>query len=98
MIVGRIIGWLLLVLAIAVAGHEAIISLDAGEYRVFAGGELWRKIDLASLNMAQAGIQRRLWPWLWDPIILNVLLLPTWVVLGVPGAVMAWMFRIRKDR
>ena len=98
MVVGRAIGWLLIALAIAVAGHEAILSLEAGGYRPFAFGELWSKIDTASLNLLQAVIQRYVWPWLWDGVIVQVLLLPAWVVLGVPGLVVAWFFRHRYGR
>ncbi len=96
MVVGRVLGWVLIVLAVATAGHEAISSLDAGVYDRLAFGELWAKIDIASLNLVQAVIQRYLLPWLWDGVILNIILLPAWVVFGVPGVVVAWAFRVRK--
>jgi hypothetical protein len=95
MVVGRVVGWLLIVLAVAMAGHEGVTSLDAGAYDKLAFGELWAKIDIASLNLIQAGIQRHLWPWLWDVVILNIILLPAWVVLGVPGIALALAFRKR---
>ncbi len=99
MIAGRVIGWLLIVLAVATAGHEAITSLDAGAYVSFAFGTLWAKIDLASLNLVQAVIQRYVSPWLWDVVIVNIILLPpAWIVLGVPGIVVAWAFRVRGGR
>ena len=98
MIAGRVIGWLLMVLAVATAGHEAISSLNAGAYDILAFGELWAKIDIASLNLVQAVIQRYVSPWLWDVVILNIILLPAWLVLGVPGIVMAWAFRARGGR
>ena len=96
MVVGRVLGWALIVLAVATAGHEGIAWLDAGAYDRLAFGELWAKIDIASLNLIQAVIQRYIWPWLWDGLILNVLLMPAWAVLGVPGAVLAWTFRARR--
>ncbi len=98
MIVGRIIGWLLIVLAVATAGHEAITSLDAGAYDSLAFGELWAKIDIASLNLIQAVVQRYVWVWLWDGVILNLLLLPAWAVLSVPGILMVLGFRVREGR
>ena len=98
MIVGRVIGWLLIVLAVATAGHEAITSLDAGTYDSLAFGALWAKIDLASLNLVQAVIQRYISPWLWDGVILNIILLPAWVVLSVPGIVLVLAFRVRGGR
>ncbi len=96
MVVGRVLGWLLIVLAVAAAGHEAISSIDAGAYKMFAFGTLWAKIDIASLNLIQAVIQRYVWPWLWDGVILNLLLLPAWAVLSVPGILLVLGFRVRE--
>ncbi len=98
MIVGRVVGWLLIVLAVATAGHEAIASLDTGAYDRLAFGELWAKIDIASLNLIQAVVQRYVWVWLWDGVILNLLLLPAWAVLSVPGILMVLGFRVREGR
>ena len=98
MVVGRVVGWLLIVLAVATAGHEAIASLDAGAYKMLAFGGLWAKIDIASLNLIQAVVQRYVWVWLWDGVILNLLLLPAWAVLSVPGILMVLGFRVREGR
>ncbi len=95
MVVGRVVGWLLIVLAVATAGHEVIASLDTGAYDRLAFGELWAKIDIASLNLIQAVIQRYVWVWLWDGVILNLLLLPAWAVLSVPGMLLVLGFRER---
>ncbi len=95
MVVGRVLGWLLIVLAVAAAGYEGISSIDAGAYDELAFGELWAKIDIASLNLVQAVVQRHIWPWLWDAVILNLLLLPAWAVLSVPGIIMVLAFRTR---
>ena len=98
MVVGRVVGWLLIVLAVATAGHEAIASLDRGAYDRLAFGELWAKIDIASLNLIQAVVQRYVWVWLWDGVILNLLLLPAWAVLSVPGILLVLGFRVREGR
>ena len=95
MMVGRIIGWVLLVAALAVAGYEAMAALNAGAWRPIAFGELWFKLHAASLNGAQAGIQRYLAPWLWEPGITSILRLPSWVVLGIPAAALLWFCRRR---
>ena len=96
MIVGRVLGWLLIGLAVATAGHEVIASLDTGAYDMLAFGELWAKIDIGSLNLIQAVVQRYVWVWLWDGVILNLLLLPAWAVLSVPGILMVLGFRVRE--
>ncbi len=91
----RIIGWILIVLAIATAGYEAVAWLTAKSYTAFAFGTLWSLIDLASLNVFQAAIQRHVWPLLWDGVIIPVLLTPSWVVFGVPGLLIVWACRRR---
>jgi uncharacterized RDD family membrane protein YckC len=49
-------------------------------------GEALFALEPAFLNTFQAGVQRRLSPWLWDAVILPVLLWPVWVLPGVLGA------------
>ena len=42
-------------------------------------------MSAASLNLVQAVVQRYLLPALWDPVLVTLLLLPAWIVVGVPG-------------
>lgn len=86
-VAGRIIGWALFLIGVAVGGYEVISGLIAPEYRMIALGELWFKVDAGSLNALQAGIQRYIAPWLWDSVMLPILQLPAWTVFAVPGAV-----------
>ena len=83
---GRIIGWILLALALVLIGHEALNALEGEGYRLIALGELWFRLDQAmgtgSLNVSQAVIQRYVWAWLWEGIIQNILAAPAWLVLG----------------
>ena len=95
---GRMTGWLLLLLAAAALGYEAMAALDSGTWRTRALGEIWFAIDVGSINLAQAVIQRYLWPFLWEPVITSVLLLPGWAVFGAPGLVLARICRARKRR
>ena len=97
MSVGRILGWLLIVLAVVAAGHEVISLLDSGQYDRLAFGELWAKLDIASLTLFQAVVQRYVWVWLWDGAMLKLLLLPTWAVLSIPGILLVLGFRVRAN-
>lgn len=40
------------------------------------------------LNTLQAGVQRRLAPWLWDDVLLPVLLAPNWLPFAVIGVLL----------
>ena len=93
MIVARIIGWVLVVIAIGAVGHEGFSWLESGSYRTFAFGEMWAGINRGSLNLIQAGIQRQVSPLLWEQVVLRSLLAPAWLVLAVPGAALAFSFR-----
>lgn len=96
MIVGRAIGWLLLAAACGAAGFEIFAAIQAGAWRPVAAGELWFKLDAASLNAAQAGVQRHVAPWLWDPVITWILLAPAWAVFAVPGGLLLWLCQKRE--
>jgi hypothetical protein len=98
MFVGRIIGRILVLIAVGIAGHEILTYVDGEDYRFIALGELWYKIAPASLNMLQAGIQRNLSPWLWEAVVTPVLLWPAWSVTGLPGLILMWLFRGQRRR
>lgn len=84
----RLIGGLLLLLALGILGWDAYRYAAAGgsaPFRPAAGGELWYALDPGSLNLTQAVIERYLWPPLWDPGLLSVLLWPAAAVLAGLG-------------
>ena len=98
MIVGRIIGWILLIAGLLLIGAELLASLQAGEWAPMLLGQLWFEFDSESLNFVQAIIQRYLLPFLWDPMIVTLLLAPAWVTFLVPAVVLLIIFRKREDR
>ena len=101
MIVGRVIGWILLFAALAVLARDVIASVDAGSLTLIAAGELWFNLHQTSLQVAEPAIARHIpviGPWLWHPVISTLLTWPALFVLGVPGLVLAWLFRSRRRR
>ena len=98
MIVGRILGGLITAVALMAAGAEILASLEAGAYQGLAIGHLWFKMDVASLNLSQAVVQRYVHPSLWDPVIVTVLQWPAWIVFGVLGPALAFLCRKRNRR
>lgn len=85
-------------LALATLGYEAFLAIDTGTWRLVALGEIWFKLDSQSLNGAQAGIQRYVSPYLWEPVITTVLLWPAWAVFGAPAVILIQLFRARRRR
>ncbi len=95
MIVGRVIGWIFLIAAVAVLVRDISAWLGTGDFVMITAGELWFTLDNGSLNLVQAVTQRYVLPSLWDPVIVTILLWPALLVLGVPGIILTWVFRRR---
>ena len=96
MIICRILGWILVLAALGAVAYEVMEALRSNGWRMIALGEMWFKIHAPSLNGAQAGIQRYVAPWLWEPVITTILLWPGWAVFGVPGVLAAYLCRKRR--
>ena len=96
MIFCRIIAWIFVLAALLIGSYEVMELLKTGTWRLTALGEVWFKLHTASLNGAQAGIQRYVAPWLWEPVITTILLWPGWLVFGVPGVLGLSLCRQRK--
>ncbi len=94
----RLIGIMLLCISVAAIGWEIYVSLQAASYRLIATGEWWQRLDVASLNFAQAIVQRYVHPFAWEAIIAPVLTLPLWLVAGVPGLLLIAASRPRARR
>ncbi|MCS6855127.1 MAG: hypothetical protein NZ523_10300 [Elioraea sp.] len=59
-------------------------------------GKIWFDLDPASLNMLQAGIQRRISPALWEDLIQPVLTWPAAPVFAAAGAALLLASRRRR--
>jgi hypothetical protein len=98
MIIGRVIGWLLLIAAGITLVGDIIVWSQTGTWRLSAAGELWSKLDRNSLNLVQSAIQRYVSPKLWDPVIQTILQFYALLVLAIPGLLLLWVTRSREKR
>jgi len=98
MVVGRLLGWLILLAGLVVLGRDLIGWYDTRVFAPIALGQLWFDFSPGSLNLAQAVIQRYVHPALWDPVIVTVLLWWASAVLIVLGLLILWLFRPRERR
>jgi hypothetical protein len=83
--VGRLIGWIIFLAGLAVLVRDALVWLDTKRWAPIALGQLWYDLNRSSLNLVQAVVQRYLHPYLWDPIIVTILLCWAFAVLMVLG-------------
>ena len=103
MIVGRAVGWILILLALAIMGWAAWQWVVTDGFAGMAAGEVWYRFSPQSLNTFQAVVQRYLDPALWDDLIQPVLLWPAPRVLFgasagllVLGLLVRTLFRRRR--
>jgi hypothetical protein len=83
--IGRLIGWIIFLAGLAVLARDVFVWIDTKHWAPIALGQLWFDLNRSSLNLVQAVVQRYLHPFLWDPIIVTVLLWWAFAVLMVLG-------------
>ena len=88
-------GWILAGLGLAVLCHDAVKTLVGGGLSVTDAGSLWHALHAGSLQQAEPAVARYLSPFLWHPVITTILLWPAALVIGVPGALLAFAARRR---
>jgi len=98
MIVGRLIGWVAFLAGAAVLVRDGLVWINTKHWAPIALGQLWYQLDRSSLNLVQAVIQRYIHPFLWDPIIVTILLSWAFAVLMVLGLLLLAVFRKRVPR
>jgi hypothetical protein len=93
--IGRLIGWIIFLASAAVLVRDLLIWIDTSHWAPMALGQLWYELNRSSLNLVQAVTQRYIHPFLWDPIIVSILLSWAFVVLMVLGVLILAVFRKR---
>ena len=98
MIVGRLIGWIVFLAGAAVLVRDGLVWVDTKHWAPIALGQLWYEFNRSSLNLVQAITQRYIHPFLWDPIIVTILLSWAFAVLMILGVLLLVVFRKRVRR
>ena len=83
--IGRLIGWFLFLAGLSVLARDVIAWINTKRWAPLALGQLWYDLNRSSLNITQAVVQRYIHPYLWDPIIVTILLCWAFAVLMVLG-------------
>lgn len=83
--IGRLIGWIIFLAGVSVLVRDVLVWIDTKHWAPLALGQLWYDLSRSSLNLVQAVVQRYIHPFLWDPIIVTILLWWAFAVLMVLG-------------
>ena len=92
------IGWILLVLGVAILCHDLVKWMLSGAFEVIDAGLLWFWVHPDSLKLAEPAIARHIHPFLWHPIMSSILLAPAFVVFGASGVMMLYLTRRHAGR
>lgn len=96
--IAKLIGFIALAMTVITAILDLTRSIANSALTITPLGFEWFNFHLPSLNGFQVGVQRKLgMPWLWESVIQNILLAPSWLVFGVLAIIFLWLGR-RKNR
>lgn len=98
MLLGRILGWILMALALLAAGGDGLGWLQNGHLALSPLAAFWTRIDPTSLAGFQALVQNWLPPAAWEPGCTTLLGWPAVAVLGILGFLLLLIFRKRPPR
>jgi len=92
------LGFMLLILAFAAGAADVIPRNFArgGGSGFVSTFDLLYAIWPGKLIVAQIHVER-LSPLLWDPLLIGLFTLPAWLLLGLPGGLLAWFNRPNKE-
>jgi hypothetical protein len=96
---GFYLGLLLLLAGAAALARDLWLWLDGDAgFRLQSLGNLWAALHRESLLLLQPAVERHLAVWLWEWIVFPLLEAPAVVVFAVPGLLLAWLCRPRRQR
>ena len=83
--IGRLIGWIIFLAGLSVLVRDVLVWIDTKLWTPISLGQMWFDFSRSSLNLVQAVVQRYINPFLWDPIIVTILLCWAFAVFMVLG-------------
>jgi hypothetical protein len=97
-LLGRILGWLLIAVALLALGGDGLRWLESGMLTFIALADFWARLDPPTWSLMQTIGQEYLPPVLWDPGLATILRWPAVVVLGLFGLLLIVVFRKRASK
>lgn len=98
MLLGRVLGWLFIAVALAVLAADVLAWQQSGGWRLAALGEVWAGLHRDSLLLAEPAIDRHVWPGLWQSAIVPLLLAPAAPACALVGLLLLLVCRRRRRR
>jgi hypothetical protein len=84
MAVLRFLASLFMLVAVVALVADATVPLSgAGPFKATSFAKHWADIAPVTYKAAQTAVSNRAAPWVWDPLILSIISLPTFVLFGL---------------
>jgi len=94
LIIGRILGWTLVILAMVMASAEAVMALGTGAYNGLATADVWTLlVGQAPLEALEGSSNRFL-----ATASIVIMNMPAWIAFGLSGVVVVHLCRERRQR
>jgi len=97
MVLGRILGWLLLLAALAVLVRDLLAWGDTHVFAPIALGDLWSELQRNGLEAARGAVERAA-PWLWNLVLGPILAFWAALTLAIIGCTLLWLGRANGRR
>ncbi|HEX4297007.1 MAG TPA: hypothetical protein VHZ56_03225 [Devosia sp.] len=94
----RIVGTLLIACAVILLIIDGTKSLGSNAIVLTPLGDFWTQINAQSLETVKGFFATRLFGPLLETVVSALLGFPGWAVIGVPGILLAWAGRSRRER
>jgi hypothetical protein len=94
----RVVGTLLIAFAVILIIIDGTSSLAANGLVLTPLEVTWESMHAVSLAAVRDFLGTRLFGPVLDPVVSAVLSFPGWAVIGVPGLLLAWAGRSRRER
>ena len=94
----RVVGTLLIACAVILVIIDGTRSLGSNGLVLTPLGDTWTQIHPASLEALKSFLGSRLFGPLLETVVTAILGFPGWAVIGVPGLLLAWAGRSRRER
>lgn len=94
----RVLGTLLIALAMILLIIDGTKSLGANALVVTSLQDTWTQVHVQSLEAVRQFLETRFFGPLLETLVGAILGFPGWAVIGVPGILLAWAGRSRRER
>lgn len=95
MIIGRLIGYLCLAVALLVLGADLLRMLEIRQVEMLSVGELWGLLSEGTLMTLEDQVTSSRFPGVWQDVLMPLLAIPASIFFIVAGSLMLFGFRRR---